>query len=296
MTNLSSHQTNTSLGYMQVILAALLWGTYGLFVRALDYSPEFIMFFRFFFGFLGLLAFTAARRDYSWVKPVKDNWKLLIIPSVLSCVSWLCYTYAINLTSVANAAFLIYTAPVFVVIFTPLLLREKLELTTIVALFISLLGTAALVGYSGLIGNVSSIRGDLIALFGGMTYGLFVIYLKKMPLGVLGLPSSIMVAAIVALGMLPFALTQLGLLKLEGFLILLALGLVQQTLGTTLYHFGLNKIKAQHAGILSYLEPLSATLLAILFLAEGFTLGTVTGGLLIVGGGIIIVTRGGSQN
>ena len=194
------------LGYLQVFLAAFIWGSYGLFVRALDYPPEFILFYRFFFGFCGLLIFTSLREGLTWVKPFFVNWKWMLLPSSFTGLSWLAYTYSINYTNISNAAFLIYTAPVFTVIFAPLILKERLELRTIIALIFSMLGTMAIMGYSSLFSSGLSLFGDLIALARGLTYGLLALYLKKLPPGVLGFNSNIMLSAYIALVLLPFVI------------------------------------------------------------------------------------------
>ncbi len=279
------------IGYLQVFSAALIWGTYGLFVRALDYSPEYILFYRFFFGFIGLLIFTSFKEGLAWMKPSLVIWKWMLIPALLTGLSWLAYTYSINYTSVSNAAFLIYTAPVFTVILAPLVIKENLEVRTIVALVFSLLGTMAIMGYSSLFSSGTSLLGDMIALFGGMTYGLLALFLKKVPAGMLGLKSNIFLSGYIALALLPFVVTSLSRLSLNAFLLLLLLGLFQQTFAATLFHLGLRSIKAQHAGILTYIEPLAATVMAALFLYEGITAGSLLGGFLIIVAGLIIVLK-----
>lgn len=279
------------IGCLQIGTAALIWGTYGLFVRSLDYSPEYILFYRFLFGFIGLLIYTSIKDGLASLKPAIIHWKWMLIPALLTGLSWLAYTYSLKLTSVANAAFLIYTAPVFTVIFAPLMLKEKLEARTIAALFISLLGTGAIMGYSSLSVAGPNILGDLIALCGGMTYGFLALFLKRVPEGVLGLPSNIMLSGFITLALLPFALVTAVQFSWRGILILLMLGLFQQTFGATLFHIGLHKVKAQHAGILTYVEPLAATAMAALFLYEGITWGSLLGGALIISGGLMIVLK-----
>ncbi len=281
----------SNVGYLQVFAAAFIWGSYGLFVRGLDYSPEFILFYCFFFGFSGLLIYVSLREGLTWVKPCLANWKWMILPSCLTGLSWLAYTYSINFTSVSNAAFLIYTAPVFTVIFAPLIIKERLEVRTIVALIISILGTMSIMGYSTLFSSGLSLIGDLIALAGGMTYGLLALYLKRLPPGVLGLKSNIVLSAYIALALLPFVLISAERLNLKGFFLLMVLGLLQQTFAATLFHLGLRSIKAQHAGIMTYIEPLAATVLAALFLHEGISAGSMLGGALIITAGLLIVTR-----
>ena len=282
---------NINPGYLQIFFAALIWGTYGLFVRALDYSPEYILFHRFLFGFIGILIYTSIKDGLASIKPALVHWKWMLFPSVLTCLSWLAYTYALAYTSVANAAFLIYTAPVFTVIFAPLILKEKLEARTIVALIVSLLGTSAIMGYSSLFSIGESLIGDVIALIGGMTYGFIALFLKKAPAGLLGLPSNILSSGYIALGLLPFAIISMTQFRWDGILLLMLLGLLQQSFGTTLFHMGLRSVKAQHAGILTYIEPLAATAMAALFLSEGITWGSILGGSLIIIGGMIVVTR-----
>jgi drug/metabolite transporter (DMT)-like permease len=281
----------TKLGYLQVCLAALIWGSYGLFVRALDYAPENILFFRFLFGFIGLLFFTLIKEGVAWVKPSMMHWKWMLLPALLTGFSWLAYTYSINYTSVSNAAFLIYTAPVFTVIFAPIILKERLEIKTLVALAFSLLGTIAIMGFNSLFSVGTSLLGDAIALLGGIAYGFLSLFLKKIPAVMLGLPSNIFLSGYIALALLPFALFSMSQLTWDGLLLLLLLGLVQQTFAASMFHLGLKSIKAQHAGILTYIEPLAATAMAAMFLYEDITFGSILGGALIITGGLIIVAR-----
>lgn len=279
------------MGSLMVVFAAFIWGSFGLFVRALDYAPETILFYRFLFGLLGSLLFTIIRGDKTWVEPVLTHWKWMFLPAALTGLSWLAYTYSLGLTSVSNAAFLIYTAPVFTVIFAPLVLKERVELRTFAALIISLIGTMAIMGYSSLFSVGSSLWGDLIALCGGLVYGFVLLTLKRVPVVLLGIPSNILTSLYITLVMAPFALLAGLRIDLKGFLLLMTLGFLHQTLAVTLLHIGLRNIKAQYASILTYVEPLAATLLAALFLYEGITWGSLLGGVLIITGGLIIVLR-----
>ena len=281
----------TKLGYLQVSFAALIWGSYGLCVRALDYPPENILFFRFLFGFLGLLFYTLIKDGTAWIKPSMTYWKLMLLPALLAGLSWMAYTYSINYTSVSNAAFLIYTAPVFTVIFAPLVLKERIEIRTLVALVFSLLGTTAIMGFNSLFSSETSLLGDVIALFGGIAYGFMSLFLKRIPTSMLGLPSNIILSGYISLALLPFALFSMRQLTSNGLLLLLVLGLVQQSFAASMFHIGLRSIKAQHAGILTYIEPLAATAMAALFLYEGITFGSILGGALIITSGLIVVAR-----
>lgn len=278
-------------GYLMVFFAAFIWGSFGLFVRALDYSPELILFFRFLFGLIGIILFAAIKRDYAWVKTALIHWKWMLLPAFLSGLSWFAYTYSLSYTSVSNAAFLIYTAPIFTVIFTPLVLKERIEGKTVRALIITFTGTAAIMGYNGLFSSGLNLWGNLIALCGAVVYGFMALALKRVPAAILGIPSNIMMSLYFVVAVAPFALSAAAGIDLTGFILLIIFGLLHQSFAVTLFHLGLRKIKAQHASILTYIEPLAATGLAALFLYEPITWGSLVGGALIIAGGIIIVFK-----
>jgi drug/metabolite transporter (DMT)-like permease len=284
------HKLNkTELGFILVIAAALVWSTFGLFVRALDCSPLLIIFSRYYFGFLGLLAFTVARHRLSWVKPALPYSRLILLPAICTGVSWLLYTYALNYTLVANAAFLAYTAPVFTIIFALFIIKEKLEPKSIVALSLALLGALAIMGYNTLFFTEAGLKGDIYALLAGITGGLVISYLKKIPEELPGFIVNLILSGLISIAILPFALTAGGFGSWRNFGLLVLLGLLQQAIGTTLFYTGLRWMKAQHSAILTYLDPLAATVLAALLLAEKITIGTAIGGSLIIGSGVIIV-------
>lgn len=68
------------------------------------------------------------------------------------------------------------------------------------------------------------------------------------------------------------------------------MGFLLQCGAATLYHLGLRSTKAQHASILTYIDPFSAIVLAALFLHEPLTIYSVAGGLMIMVGGVAVFT------
>ena len=67
------------------------------------------------------------------------------------------------------------------------------------------------------------------------------------------------------------------------------LGLVTTAFSFSLFMDGLHYIRVQHAGIIAYVEPVSAPLYALLFLSQVPSGWTVAGGALIVAAGILVV-------
>jgi drug/metabolite transporter (DMT)-like permease len=281
--------SQTQLGFILVIAAALVWSTYGLFVRTLDCSPLLIIFSRYFFGFTGLLVFVITRSRFVWVKPALPYTKMIMLPAFLTGLSWLLYTYALNHTLIANAAFLTYTAPVFTIIFALFIIKEKLEPKSAVALSLALLGALAIMGYNTFLFAGAGLKGDIYALLAGITGGLIISYVKKIPAELPGYIVNLILSGLISAAVLPFALKAGGFGGWRNLGLLVLMGLLHQAVGTTLFYTGLRWIKAQHSAILTYIDPLAATILAAILLAEKITVGSAIGGLLIIASGVIIV-------
>jgi len=281
-------------GFIQVSSAAVIWGSYGLFVRGLNYPSEVIVFFRFLFGFCFMAMAAGIAGRMAWAES-KRAWKGLLITGILSSLSWHAYTFALKYTSIANAAFLLYTAPVFVVLLTPLFLKEEVEKRSFFALAVSLAGTVVIMKGNGFSLGSSGWLGDFIALMGGFIYALTVMGLKRLPAQTLGLTANVYLSLITSLSTLPFVIRHFHLVKAADLFPLIALGIMQQGAAASLYYAGLAKIKAHQAGILTYFDPLFAVIFAFLFLHEGLSWFSVVGGVLVLTGGIIVL-RGNGKN
>jgi drug/metabolite transporter (DMT)-like permease len=214
---------------------------------------------------------------------------MILLPAFLTGFSWLLYTYALNHTLIANAAFLAYTAPVFTIIFAAFIIKEKLEPKSAVALGFALLGALSIMGYNTLLFSGAGLIGDTYALMAGITGGLIISYVKKIPAELPGFIVNLILSGLISLAVLPFALTAGGFGGWKNIGLLALMGLLHQAVGTTLFYTGLRWIKAQHSAILTYLDPLAATVLAAVLLAEKITFGSAIGGLLIIASGVIIV-------
>jgi len=69
---------------------------------------------------------------------------------------------------------------------------------------------------------------------------------------------------------------------------LITLGVVHTALTGFVFLSGLRRIRADHAAVLMYAEPVSAVIFAALFLGEPITLFTLVGGVMVVLGGVMV--------
>src|SRR6267143_342627 len=163
----SSDRRVTVSPVLLVLGAAVLWSTGGLFIKATSLSA-----FELSFGRSLLAAITVAivtRREGFGLNRVSA------ITSILYAALLLLFVMATKLTTAANAIFLQYTAPVYVLILEPLFYKEKFRLR-------DLLTVAACVGGMSLffVGKLrpQDLSGNLVALASGVCFALFFLLLR----------------------------------------------------------------------------------------------------------------------
>jgi drug/metabolite transporter (DMT)-like permease len=272
---------DSKTGYLEVSLAALIWGSIGVFVRFLNLPVLVIVFYRVAFASLAGLAIISLLKLWSelFLKPFP--WRVIVMGGILG-FNWLAFFLAIKLTTIANAVILTYTAPLFIALLAPIILKESLEKVTIWALFLSFFGVVLILAPASISLNLRQLSGILWGLASGFTYAVLVILVKPLlkfyqPIFLMFLES--FTATFI---LLPFTFGLQYKLNFFALAVLVIMGILHTAIANILYLEGLRKLKAQIAGVLSYLDPLSASIFAFIFLKETPRLETFIGGVLIL--------------
>ncbi|MGH2794886.1 MAG: DMT family transporter [Actinomycetota bacterium] len=275
-------------GYIELIVCGLLWGSIGVLVKEIDVSAAVTVFFRLSLGAASVVAVWALRGRLSELRIARDR-GLVLAAGLTLAFHWVVFFEAYKRLPVATTILIVYVGPVLIAAFAPAVLGERLERSTIYALALSVGGIA-------LIAVPSSGSGDAVgfvaAAAAALSFAVLVLTLKRVSLEV---PAQAIVAwqlGIAALAVSPFLLGASGEEIVRAAPALLTLGVLHTGVAGILYVGALQIIKAQHAGILVYLEPVTAVLWAWGVLGERPELATLAGGLLIIGAGLIIVIPG----
>ncbi|MDO4542522.1 MAG: DMT family transporter, partial [Bacillota bacterium] len=148
---------------LMIITAMTLFGSIGLFVRAIDLSSGAIALYR---GFLGgvflLLVSLALKRKFDW-QSIRRNFLILAASGAAIGFNWIFLFQAYKYTSIANATLSYYFAPVFVVLLSPFILKERLSLLRFCTVAAAVVGLFLVVGFDAEPGR---------ELFIGIGYGL----------------------------------------------------------------------------------------------------------------------------
>jgi drug/metabolite transporter (DMT)-like permease len=266
-------------GIVLVLLANLIWGTSAFLVKFFPRLDAIsLVWARSIFGaiitFLWLIFFI---KPFSRVTEIKKNLKELFLLSLTFIGTVGFMTAGVQYGTVTSAIFLLYTAPIFVAVFAKFFLKERVREKDLIPL--GLASIALVFIFGGALGQ-KVMLGDVFGLLGGVSWGLQIILGKKIGQKVSGYISSFWMITMAVFLLAPFTnYPQI----LQSNLILLALyGAVNNGLAPLAFFEGIRFTTAKQAGILSLIDPIENSLLALLFFKEIPTLGTFIGAFLIL--------------
>jgi len=271
--------STSAAGRIQILAAACLFSTGGAAIKAIELGGWPIAGFR--SGIAAavlLLLVPAARQGWSWrVLPVGAAYAATLVLFVL----------ANRLTTAANAIFLQATAPLYILLLGPLLLREPVRRSDLV--FMALVGTGLALFFVGSEMPAATApdpaAGNLLAAASGLTWALTVIGLRWIGRAGSGMVSPI--APVVAgnamafLACLPMALP-MPLGRPLDWILIAYLGVFQIGLAYLLLTTAIRHVSALEATLLLLLEPALSPAWAWLVHREEPSAWALAGGALIV--------------
>jgi drug/metabolite transporter (DMT)-like permease len=278
-----------TLGSLLIAGCALSWGFIGILVREVDLPAMTLVFFRVALsaGAVGLALVVSGRRDLLRRPP-----REVVALGVLLAIHWSLYFAAIKQTSVASAVLITYAAPIFMALLAPLVIREHVPALSIGALAVSMIGITVISLSGGSGGEEVRALGVGFAVFAAITYAFMIVLLKRWaadihPTTVIvwqeGVAAVVLAPALLFTNYHSFGAADLGYLLLMSVLLTGLTGVI--------YVGALRWVPATTAGILAYMEPVSAALLAAAILGEALTPAIAIGGAAIVAAGVAVALR-----
>lgn len=280
--------TNVKItGFTAAMISTLFLGAVGIFVRNISANAYIITFSRVLIGLIFLIIFLSLKKQLHHIKETKVSFSILATGFLLS-LGILCYTNAINNTSLANAAFLLYLAPVIAVALAAVLLKEKFTLRNGLLLGFAFLGFLFIIEFQFLF-DLEESKGYLWAMGSALCYALFIVLNRNITATVPALTRSFYQLLFAALVMLPFIDDSILDLTKSDYYWLIAVGFFQGFLATTLLIFAIKCLKTIEYGTISYIEPLVATIIGYLLYSENLTLLQFIGCTIVLASGVILV-------
>ncbi len=199
----------------------------------------------------------------------KDDWPRFVLFGFIAALHFIFYIASLNYTTIAHSLAIVYTAPIFVTLFSGWFLGEPIPLRKWAGVLVAVGGVAVLVEFQPQFSQRMLI-GDLMALGSAVMFGFYSIagrsQRKRYPL----LTYATTVYLIAALWATPLAaanFTPAGY-HWPQILAVIGLGVLPLAFGHTLYNAALRKVHATIANLIATQEVTGGILLGVIFLGE----------------------------
>jgi DME family drug/metabolite transporter len=264
-----------------VLAAALLWSTGGLFIKLSHLNAFELSFGRSFFAAVTVALLT--RREGFRLNA------LTLLSSAFYAALLLLFVLANKLTTAANVIFLQYTAPVYVMLFEPLMFKERFRRADMFVVAACVAGMSLF-----FVGQLrpQDVAGNLTALASGLCFAFFMLLLRHPHAGRVNRASSVIygnvLLCIVAGALLlsrtvesPVLLT--GALTTKDVLIVVYLGVFQLGLAYTLFTLGIARgMRSLDAAVVAYIEPILNPVWVYIFIGDRPLNWALAGGCVII--------------
>jgi drug/metabolite transporter (DMT)-like permease len=253
-----------------VMLAAVLWSTGGLMIKSTSWQPFAIIGGRSLFSSIVLLLYVR-RLPFKFTR-----WSLLA--SAGHILTATLFVMATKLTTAANAIFLQYTAPVYIVLLGIWFLHERPTRMDWASMAIIFSGMLLFFGDKL---SMNGFYGNLLAILSGITLALLTVALRAQKNGT---PAESILQANIFMAIVGFPFVLKEAWTVTNWLIVLYLGVFQIGFAFLFFSVAIKHIPALEATLISTLEPILNPVWVFLFLGEKPGLFAVAGGMIVLGG------------
>lgn len=263
-----------------VLFGVLLWSTGGLFIKMTTLDAFAVNAGRSLFAAITVALFT-------YKKGLKLD-RFTLLTSFLYAGTLTCFVYANKTTTAANAIFLQYTAPIYILILAPFVLKEKFRFRDLITVAICLAGMSLFFleapnEENKLASNI--FLGNIVALASGVFFGLYFLFLRH-PRSLENKNPAISVFygnLLIVLFMLPLLAQNPPAPNATDALAILFLGVFQIGIAYLLFTKGIAEgVRSLDASIIGFVEPLLNPVWVFLFIGETPSKWAILGGAIII--------------
>lgn len=296
-------------GYVYIILSAVMFSTMEIAGKliAMEINPFQLNFLRFFIGasiLLPLAIKDLRKREISFNRG--DIGYFLFTGLLCVVISMSFFQLAIVHTKASIVAIVFSVNPVFTIPFAYFLLKEQLNKTTILSLFISLVGIACILNPFKI---NSDVKGIVLAVLAAVTFSLysvigkmrserygsivmncFTFFAGEFIMLIIILLSNISAVVQINKKLGLSVLSNIPIIQgveMGNIFVIIYLGVVVTGLGYLFYFFAMDETSATTASIVFFIKPALAPILSLIILQESIPFNTMLGILFILTGSFI---------
>ena len=277
-----------------LIIGAIAIAFSPIFVRFSDVDPIMTAFYRIFISLPFFLFFSS----FNIIEKVKfpefnNSYVIFLVSGIFFALDLICWHWSIKLTTVSKATFLSNLAPIVVIIFSLIFLKERFSKFFYLAALLSMVGMLMLLGESFKF-NKSQFIGDLLGVLTAVWYGSYIVTIsqlrKKYNSTTIMFLSGTVTAIILLIVSILFEQSLIPQ-SLFTITIIFLLGFICQFMGQSFITYSLAYLSASLSSLCLLIQPIAATVLAYFFFQEKLTSIQFFGSALILIGIYIARTK-----
>lgn len=282
------------LHYFYVFVAGALWGIISLFLKPLldmGFSQMQTVTLRCLLA-AAVLGIYMLLKDKSLFRfHLRDIWCFLGTGLLSLLFFSVCYFYSMTYNGVCVAVILLYTSPVFVMLLSLLLFKDKITYKKLIAVALTIIGCVLVSGVAG--GQSIGAVGIVLGICSGLGYALYSIFSRyALQKNYHSMTISFYTFLFCGLGCLPFAkpVAMVASLTPKAILLVVGLGVVCCVLPYLFYTKGLESVDNTRASVIVAVEPVVASLIGIFVYHESVTALKIAGVVLVLAAVLICST------
>lgn len=288
---------NKNISVIFVCIAAFLWGCMGIFVRKMNaaglYAIDVVQ-VRITIALLFVGLFILIKNPSGFKIKIKDIWCFLGtgICSLLF-FSW-CLFSGMEIAPLSVVTILLYTAPAFVMIWSIILFKEKMNRYKVISLLLTLIGCILVSG----LGNAEqvSVKGILLGIGSGFGYALYSIfgrYAIKKGYDSWTITFYTFLFCVIGCSFMADFGKIFSAVEEDGTIVLWMAGMAFFTgfLAYVFYTKGLEGIESSKASIIATLEPVVATLVGLICFGEKTGIPGIAGIICVISGIVLLALK-----
>jgi len=264
-------------GLILISLTAFLWSSSGLFIKVLSLDAFQILFYRSAIAAITIFIVSVFRKkELKFEKDLISNLCAISFAGIL-----ILFVTANKLTTSANAIFLQFTAPIYLLFLEPVFLKTKFDKKSLITIFICVAGM--ILFFFGKL-EIGNIWGNIIAILSGVSFAFFSLFLKwkkQLHQNQNTINNIIMGNILVAFFCFPFIYNKLSISTTDT-LILLYMGIIQIGISYIIFNEGIKYVSATESMIIAMLEAIFNPIWVFLGVGEKPSVFAVAGGVIIL--------------
>jgi drug/metabolite transporter, DME family len=267
-------------GLVYISITALLWSSSGLFIKILDLEALQISFYR--SGIAAITVFIiSVLRNRKKSNPLKIQFdKISVLSAFFYAGILIFFVVATKMTTAANAIFLQFTAPIYLLVLEPIFLKTKFEPKNLITIAVTVCGM--ILFFFGRL-ELGSIYGNLFAIISGICFAVYSLLLRKQRMEQKienTLSSPIMGNTLVAFIAFFIIFPEFSISGTET-LILLYMGIIQIGISYVIFDAGIKYVSATESMIIATMEAIFNPIWVFLGIGETPSVYALAGGLII---------------